>query len=724
MPAVFTCPAVEDFEKVLYAAVPVPEGELLLEHAAECDRCAETVERLMATDTLIDAIPLQSPASVVVSPVMVGVIERMCALPRSIPETVTSLPPDRTAGEGTEQVYDFLAPPQAADEIGRLGPYRVLQVLGIGGMGVVFQAEDPQIQRRVALKVMKPGLAASATARQRFLQEARAAGALVHDHIVAVYQVGEDGGIPFLAMPLLEGESLGDRLEREDRLPVAEVLRIGREVAEGLAAAHAHGLIHRDVTPGNIWLEGARGRVKLLDFGLARAVAVEAGLTRPGTIVGTPAYMAPEQARSGAVDARADLFGLGCVLYRAATGRVPFQGADALAILAALAVDKPPPPHALEPKLPPALSDLVLRLLAKDPAGRPASAREVATLLQSLEKDVSEPHVESPRDTPPWHRQRVALTALAATAVLGAGAVLGGQILLRIKDKNGKVQQEIKLPPGHTVEVIKMPSAPLSDAWFRWVATLPADRQVRAVADKLEECNPGFDGKVTPLIEDGVVVQLELSADDVTDLSPVRALAGLRSLGCRGSGPSNGRLADLSPLKGLPLTMLECNCTRVADLAPLQGMPLRQLCCSDTQVADLSPLRGMRLTSLNCDRTLVTNLTPLLGVPLTSLNCGWNKIASLAPLKGMRLERLVCASTQVSDLAPLQGMRLATLACYDTKVTDLLPLKGMPLKELEYDFKPERDAEILRSIKTLEKINGKSAAEFWKEAGKTVPPGP
>ena len=145
------------------------------------------------------------------------------------------------------------------DELGRLGPYRVLKVLGAGGMGVVFQAEDPHLQRLVALKAMLPGLAASESAKQRFLREARAAAALKHDHIVTIYQVGEDRGAPFLAMEFLEGESLDDRLKREGKLPLAEVLRIGREMAEGLAAAHERGLIHRDIKPANVWLEGKKG---------------------------------------------------------------------------------------------------------------------------------------------------------------------------------------------------------------------------------------------------------------------------------------------------------------------------------------------------------------------------------------------------------------------------------------------------------------------------------
>jgi serine/threonine protein kinase len=310
--------------------------------------------------------------------------------------------------------YDFLAPAQGPGEIGRLGQYRVLKVLGAGGMGMVFQAEDTQLRRLVALKVMLPGTASSAAAHQRFLREAQAAAALDHDHIVHIYQVGKEGNVPFLAMQFLHGESLHSRLAREGRLGVAEIVRIGQEIADGLAAAHAHGLIHRDIKPANLWLEAKdeRGmmnderktdyssfivhqsslrRVKILDFGLARAAQSDVRLTATGAILGTPAYMAPEQARGDAVDPRSDLFSLGCVLYEMATGERPFKGANTMAILMALANHNPRPPAEINRDVPPELSDLVMKLLAKDPAGRPATARAVFEALQTIAQQQGPP---------------------------------------------------------------------------------------------------------------------------------------------------------------------------------------------------------------------------------------------------------------------------------------------------------------------------------------------
>lgn len=287
-------------------------------------------------------------------------------------------------------LYDFLAPAVKPDEIGRLGPYRVLKVLGAGGMGVVFRAEDPHLERLVALKAMLPSMASSPSAKERFFREAKAAAALKHPHIVTIFQVGEDRGAPFLAMEFLEGEPLDDRLRRETRLPVPEILRIGREIAEGLEAAHEKCLIHRDIKPANLWLEGKKGHVKILDFGLARAMGDTTHLTQSGAIIGTPAYMAPEQARTEKVDLRCDLFSLGCVLYCMCTGQRPFKGHDTISILMALATENPPSPVSLNLEIPTELSDLVMHLLAKKPEDRPASAKVVAETLQKIEANTAE----------------------------------------------------------------------------------------------------------------------------------------------------------------------------------------------------------------------------------------------------------------------------------------------------------------------------------------------
>jgi serine/threonine protein kinase len=360
----------------------------------------------------------------------------------------------------TRADFTFLAPAQAADELGRLGPYRVLDVLGTGGMGVVFRAEDPGLGRPVALKAMLPGMATDPVSRERFLREARTAAAVKHDHVVTIYQVGEDRGVPFLAMEFLEGEPLDGRLNREKILPLAEVLRVGREIALGLDAAHGRGLIHRDIKPANVWLEVPRGRVKILDFGLARAGSQDTQLTQQGAILGTPAYMAPEQANAQPLDHRCDLFSLGCVLYRIATGDLPFKGADAISTLVAVATAQPQDPRELNPALPATLSDLILRLLEKDPARRPPTAAEVSRSLvqiaarpESPAKTVRAPQpppapttairldpAARPRQTGPARGRRKAgpaglpwrMVLIAAGAALGLAGILIAAAAVRI----------------------------------------------------------------------------------------------------------------------------------------------------------------------------------------------------------------------------------------------------------------------------------------------------
>ena len=344
----------------------------------------------------------------------------------------SSVTGDATAGDASAVVgCEFMAAPKSTDEIGRLGPYRVLGPLGAGGMGKVFLAEDPALRRTVALKVMHPKVASNPIAKARFLREARAQAAVEHDNIILIHQVGEDRGIPFIAMPLLKGQTLAAALKQNPRPPIAEVLRITREIAEGLAAAHDENLVHRDIKPANIWLEGAKRRVKILDFGLARSDddgrLGEGAVTHAGTIIGTPAYMSPEQARGDRVDARTDLFSLGVVLYQMSVGELPFRGPTPLAILTALAAETPVHPLARDPALPPALADLAMRLLSKDPAGRPATAHDVVEELRRIEASLSQRAAAPammPDSSDPWSDIDATNTELTASRPMPAAKKL------------------------------------------------------------------------------------------------------------------------------------------------------------------------------------------------------------------------------------------------------------------------------------------------------------
>jgi len=266
----------------------------------------------------------------------------------------------------------------------RLGGFLLLRELGHGGMGYVFEAEDERIQRRVAIKILHPKMARRPNAADRFLREARAAAAVEHENVVRVLHVGEENGTPFIVMPLLKGESLEHRLARDKTLAADEVVRIGVDIAAALAAAHATGLIHRDLKPGNVWLDEKTGRAIVLDFGLARLNDNAPVLTRPGAVVGTPAYIAPEQIDGKTPDPRADLFSLGATLYECCTGRRAFQGPSLTAVLNAVAVHNPPAPASVNAQISAALSDLILQLLAKKPDERPKSASAVHDALSAF----------------------------------------------------------------------------------------------------------------------------------------------------------------------------------------------------------------------------------------------------------------------------------------------------------------------------------------------------
>jgi hypothetical protein len=650
----------------------------------------------------------------------------------------------------------FLTPSQRPDALGRLDHYEVLEIVGRGGMGVVLRARDTKLERIVAIKVLSAPFAASGTARQRFAREAKAAAAVRDEHVIGIHAVRNEAPVPYLVMEFIAGCSLEALVLRSGALEVKEVLRIGLQIARGLAAAHQQGLVHRDVKPANILLENGVQRVKLTDFGLARA-ADDASLTQSGLIAGTPLYMAPEQAAGDPIDARADLFSLGSVLYELCTGRPAFRAPTTVAVIRRVCDEAPRPIAEVNPDIPEPLCRLIERLHAKQPADRPASATEVADLLAGLLAELSQgksrlPSRPSAAQRRAWHAGPThgkwpwaAAGALALALVL---AGLGVAEAAGVTDMRGTVVR-LFLPAGTPVAEVGEPdvsivrigkeAAPLTEAERseQPVAELPAELRVEAVTRRLKECNPGFDGYVEPTIRDEVVIGLRFNTDCVSDLSPVRALARLEFLECKGSVNRDGMLSDLSPLRGLPLKRLVFSDNQVIDLSPLHGMPLKQLYfarnrmlkdltplrglplefldCSHTGVDDLSPLKGIKLKRLWCDQTAVSDLAPLRGMPLKQLRIPYTRVTDLAPLHGLPLEMLALRHTPVTDLAPLRGMALRALDIDQLNVTDLAPLRGMPLTHLSLTFRPEQDAEIVRSLTTLQVINDKTPAEFWKE---------
>lgn len=864
--------------------------------------------------------------------------------------------------------FSFLAPPIATGDIGSLGQYRILNCVGRGGMGIVFRAFDPKLQRIVAVKVLAPETAIDPLARKRFEREARSAAAVSHPHLVVIHAVDESYNPPYLVMEFIQGKTLADKIATQGALTVKEILRIGGQVAEGLAAAHKHGLVHRDLKPANILLENGVERAKLTDFGLAKAVD-DMAMTRTGDLSGTPQYMSPEQASGGLIDHRSDLFSLGSVLYAMCTGKPPFRADHPLALLKRVCEEVPRPVQQINPDVPDWLSRIVDRLLAKAPEDRFQKASDVAVLLQKClaklqsgssnakptrnSKQQAAATSGSQRKFPTvdnspapgfggnsllrFTRSLPAVMALGgAIAVLALavfvlsvwtplvsvnvknddqhtpvsvgnspadqrdGAADGSQVVTTKVDatKPGEVKaatlggmdyvspgsgikfklipagegwiggrnlrqiaidkpfylgihtvtqsqwlsvmgtkpwqneaedpdfpvavtwpetqefcrklslldklsyrlpndveseyacragsrttyhfgdnpQELskyawfkentsdvgepyahkvgtKLPndwglydmhgniaqwcdnlgpgesskrmirgvgwaqdakscvashgraiwpsnrggfrlaltleksPGPTGESRFFFETPGFAAWADNVATRSAEQQLEAVSQKLRELHPEFDGTLTgpnlsgkPTIVGSAVDSLGIQTDHITDLSPLRALSTLNVLWCEGSAPSQGKLRDLSPLKGMKLKELRCRRCPLVDLSPLQGMPLESIDFFSTLVNDLSPLTGMQLRDANIEGTKVQDLAPFQGMPLRGLNCPNTPISDLEPLKGMKLEYLSCAGTRVSSIAPLRGMPLVAVRVQDTLVSDLSPLIGSPLK--------------------------------------------
>ena len=305
-------------------------------------------------------------------------------------DTIAPADGEPQVAQEVRQVLRWLAPTDDPAMLGRIGPYEIAGVVGSGGMGVVVKGYDRALQRFVAIKLLAPHLASSAAARRRFAREAQAAAAVVHDNVVAIHGVDEHDGLPYLVMPYLRGTSLQRRIEQQGALGVTESLRIALQTARGLAAAHDQGLVHRDIKPGNILLDGTTERVLLTDFGLARA-ADDASLTRSGVIAGTPIFMSPEQAEGAAIDHRSDLFSLGSVLYTMCSGRPPFRAETSWGILRRVCEATPRALREVNPDIPRWLDEIVMRLLQKRPADRFQSATEVADLLEQCLAHRQEP---------------------------------------------------------------------------------------------------------------------------------------------------------------------------------------------------------------------------------------------------------------------------------------------------------------------------------------------
>lgn len=350
-------------------------------------------------------------------------------------QPLSSLGSSSAFGEGrtnfeVEQVLQSLAPTDDPQMLGRIDGYEISGVIGCGGMGAVLKGYDRPLKRVVAIKVMAPHLASSTAARKRFAREAQAAAAMTHDNVIDIYGVAESNSLPYLVMPYAAGTSLQARLDQRGRLPVVEVLRIGSQIAAGLAAAHQQGIVHRDIKPANILLNDGIERLVITDFGLARAVD-DASVTRTGVIAGTPQYMSPEQARGDAIDFRSDLFSLGSILYTACTGQLPFEADSAYGILRRITDVEPRSIRDINPQIPEWLCTVIRKLLHKSVEGRYRTAEDVHHVLQGCLLHLQSPSEPLPADlrSPRRpHRKRLMLGAAGAMLCAVIWIVVAGRL--------------------------------------------------------------------------------------------------------------------------------------------------------------------------------------------------------------------------------------------------------------------------------------------------------
>ncbi len=457
-----TCPDSERVRDYLLGIGSPGNFADLERHLQTCRHCEETFRDLRAGDTfselIAQAVVRKAPGTAI------GPAEDESDKPylsRLIDQLKAELVPAESGEAGSDdrasEIFRALESTGSSGPPWQVGQYRLEEFLGAGATSVVFRATDTEIERSVAIKILRPSLGDGS--RQRFLSEARAAASVSHSNVVSVLHVGRHGELAFMVMPWIAGETLESRLARITYLAEDDARRIAVQVASGLQAAHAQGLIHRDIKPANIWLSQETGSAIILDFGLARVVDDDPRMTHSGMLAGTPHYMSPEQSRGQELDGRSDLFSLGCTLYRAVTGKFPFGSSSALATLQAIQHHQPLPPNAVNSHVSESFSAMLMSLLEKEPMNRPATASAFISVMEtghriphegiarpanSLEKPVvtNASRVAATRGK----RLRTGVLAVCALGVLGWLGYLAAPQIIRIVTNQGQLVIETDDP--------------------------------------------------------------------------------------------------------------------------------------------------------------------------------------------------------------------------------------------------------------------------------------
>ena len=727
------CPNDSELSDLLDGNLVDPELSRWAEHLETCVNCQQVASRISTIGTLVDTLRAKSEEmNHIVHQTPQTLLERIKQIPMLATEPSRVSYSGLTARSSKMDTIEFSSDPTPG-VMGKIGQYRILRLLGSGGMGSVFLAEDIKLHRQVALKVMLPTIAVDPVAKERFLREARAAASLKSDHVVTVHQVGEEDSMPYLAMELLLGCSLDERIRTGEPISVEWIIHIAMGVAKGLSDAHEKGMVHRDIKPGNIWLEQTEERlprIKILDFGLARTEMDDTHLTQVKAIVGTPAFMAPEQARGNCtIDARSDLFSLGCVIYYLCTGEVPFKAENTLATLMALAVNTPQAPSHRNSSIPIRLSNLTMDLLHKDPIQRPETARDVLIALSEIKRDLYQGGEEYtlPRQRQDLLEKVFSLKKNRLFLLAGCVAIFSFLALLWSYSPRNLSNQSDQNSLRAAGDNSKDKSISIQE-----VDDLTSEI-FRRFEGRFKLQNPEFFGQINPVYHGHELSSLTISGRNIRNIDEVKNLTHLRSLVVEGvDGSFALSTLDLSPLARLPLQRLVLLGGYVTpSLQPIGGLPLEELQIDYSPVSDLSPLKGMQLKRLNLWNWIGSDLTPLHGMPLRELNLGGNRqLADISPLAGSPIEFLCINLTRVSDLSPLRGAPIKRLYCSNTLIGDVAPLvdapveelliagtkvrdisfaKRWPLKwiELDYDLPGWHDALI--GIESLERIKDQSA---------------
>lgn len=441
---------------------------------------------------------------------------------------------------GNEAALRLLGPTDDPRMLGRIGPYEVTGIIGRGGMGVVFKAFDAALNRFVAIKMLLPHLASSGSARKRFSREGQAAAAVIDDHVLPIYGVDQWQGVPYIVTQYSSGTSLQKRLHEQGPLELKEILRISLQVARGLAAAHAQGLVHRDVKPSNILLDRTVERALLTDFGLARAVD-DATITRSGTIAGTPEYMAPEQARGETVDQRSDLFSLGAVMYAMCTGHSPFRAETSFGVMHRIMQDLPRPITEINPDIPLWLANFVMKLLSKKTDDRFQCAEEVTELLEGCLSHTQAP-TRRPLPAPVIElaanptRHRWWLKFLAASVFLSMLFCAGVLIVLELDKGTLRIESEADDVPIRIVQGKEV------------VETMSVSKSGDSVRIAAGNYEVEIDGEIDGLRLDNGTVTLQRGGDDIIRIFRVLAEAS-SSNPAKGLPPVTGAAPTHAPVE-------------------------------------------------------------------------------------------------------------------------------------------------------------------------------